>query len=108
MDDWEKNLLGDYDKRQTELESMRKANPKMTTADGYEIVDRLPVWDYNLEPGYVDLSSIHKWDTDHWFNVVDSEGKKLSLMNAERVCVRHPFTGRKAEDELRLLEGEGK
>lgn len=95
----------EYDARQAELESMRRDNPKMMTADGHEIVDGMAVWDYNLDPGYVDLKSIHKWDTDGWFDVVDSEGRKVSLMNAERVCVRHPFSGILAANELDARKG---
>lgn len=60
----------------------------MRTADGVEITDGLRVWDYNLRRGTVDLSRL---GTDGWFHVQTDEGG-CSLMNAERVCVRHPFT----------------
>lgn len=64
----------------------------MRTADGHEITDGMRVWDYNLDRGTVDLSRL---DSQGWFDVVtDDRGK--SYMNAERVCVRHPFTGERA------------
>jgi hypothetical protein len=62
------------------------------TADGVEIVNGMRVWDYNLNAGTVDLSRL---DDMGWFDVVtDHNGR--SYMNAERVCVRHPFTNKEA------------
>lgn len=60
----------------------------MRTADGVEIVDGMRVWDYNLDAGVVDLSRL---DSGGWFDV-KTDGGGRSYMNAERVCVRHPFT----------------
>lgn len=68
---------------------------RMRTADGVLITDGLRVWDYDLNRGVVDLSNarfmVKYAPSDGWFNVrLDAGGR--SLMNAERVCVRHPFT----------------
>lgn len=60
----------------------------MKTADGVEITDGMRVWDYNLDRGVVDLS---RMGTDGWFDVRTDTGGR-SFMNAERICVRHPFT----------------
>jgi hypothetical protein len=68
------------DTRMTPYESM-------TTADGVEITHGMRVWDYDLRKGTVDLSTLR----DGWFYVNGDNGGR-SLMNAERVCVRHPFT----------------
>lgn len=64
----------------------------MSTADGIPIIDGMRVWDYNLRAGTVDLTRL---DSDGWFYVKTDDGGS-SLMNAERVCVRHPFTGKAA------------
>jgi hypothetical protein len=58
------------------------------TADGVPLTDKMRVWDYNLETGTVDLSTI---DSGGWFDV-HLDGGGTSYMNAERVCVAHPFT----------------
>lgn len=90
----------EYDARQTKLERIRSwIGEGKCTADGVEITDGLPVWDYNLRPGYVDLMSL---GSDGWFDVRDAEGHKLSLMNAARVCVRHPHTGATAKSVLEM------
>lgn len=68
------------------------------TADGHAITDLLPVWDYNLEPGYVNLKRL---GDDGWFEVVAKGRERGSMMNAERVCVRHPRTGQLASDALK-------
>ena len=67
------------------------------TADGYLIVDKMAVWDYNLRPGYVNLDTL---DSTGWFNIVDRDGNRMSMMNAERICVRHPSSHDAAEDVL--------
>lgn len=64
----------------------------MVTSDGVTITDGMRVWDYNLRAGTVDLSRL---DSQGWFNVKTDNGD-TSYMNAERVCVRHPFTGKAA------------
>lgn len=64
----------------------------MKTADGYEITNGMRVWDYNLRRGVVDLTTL---DSDGWFHV-HNDGGGQSLMNWERVCVRHPFTREQA------------
>lgn len=64
----------------------------MLTADGHQLVDGMRVWDYNLYAGVVDLSSL---GNDGWFDVACDNGQ-CTLMNAVRVCVRHPFTGKPA------------
>lgn len=61
----------------------------MLTANGVEITDGLKVWDYNLEHGVVDLTSL---DSDGWFYVTEDNGARF-LMNSERVTTRHPYTG---------------
>lgn len=67
----------------------------MRTADGVPIVDGMRVWDYDLNRGTVDLSNA-RWMLAYgpfsgWFDVrLDNGGR--SLMNAERVAVRHPMT----------------
>lgn len=71
----------------------------MRTADGVLIVDGMRVWDYNLDAGVVDLSNarfmMQYVPFDGWFNVrLDNGGR--SLMNAERVAVRHPMSRKAA------------
>jgi len=74
------------------------AEYKGFTSDRVEITDGLAVWDYNLDPGYVALSQL---GSDGWFNVVRNPGDRNgSLMNAERVCVRHPYSGQLAFEAL--------
>lgn len=62
----------------------------MKTANGVEITDGLRVWDYNLDRGVVDLSSL---GSDGWFYVGLDDQRGRTLMNWERVTTRHPFTG---------------
>lgn len=74
------------------------ANFKARTADGVEITHGLPVWDYDLRPGYVNLKRL---GDDNWFEVSGDGVSRGSLMNAERVCVRHPRTGQKPDALLK-------
>lgn len=75
------------------------ANFKARTADGFEIKDGMAVWDYNLDPGYVSLKLL---GDDGWFEVVKNQGdRRGTLMNYERVYVRHPSTGKLASDALK-------
>lgn len=69
-----------------------------STADGYPITDGMEVWDYNLEPGIVNLSRL---GDDGWFEVRKPGAHRGISMNAERVCVRHPSTGQTASDALK-------
>jgi len=66
------------------------------TADRVVITDGLAVWDYNLNPGRVVLSTM---DGDGWFNV-DTINAGRSLMNGERVTTVLPRTGQSATDAL--------
>ena len=70
------------------------------TVDGHEIKNGLLVWDYDLRQGVVEIV-FSEYDRkagtwDGWFRVhpLDENGEPLpgigSLMNAERVTVRHP------------------
>lgn len=60
------------------------------------ITDGMAVWDYNLNPGRVVLSSV---DQDGWF-YVDTANAGRSLMNGDRVWTVHPITGASAESTL--------
>lgn len=60
------------------------------TADGVKITDGMAVWDYNLRPGFVNLKRLAE---DGWFEVCAPGEERGSMMNAERVCVRHPSSG---------------
>lgn len=66
------------------------------TADRKVITDGLAVWDYNLNPGRVIMSTM---DGDGWFNVLTADGDR-SLMNGERVTTVHPSTRQTATDAL--------
>lgn len=75
------------------------ANFRARTADGHSITDGLAVWDYDLRPGYV---SFKRLGEDGWFEVLHSkDDERGSMMNAERVCVRHPSSGQFASDALK-------
>lgn len=65
------------------------------TADRKRITDGLAVWDYNLNPGRVVLSTI---DGEGWFNVDTADGR--SLMDGVRVTTVHPHTRQTASDAL--------
>lgn len=78
------------------------ANFKGFTADGHRIVDALEVWDYNLEPGIVNLSRL---SDDGWFEVRKPGSHRGVAMNAERVSLRHPTTGQLASDALKFGVG---
>lgn len=72
------------------------------TLDGYPIEQGLRVWDYDLQPGSIDLSDTESYDWQKcccgrcpngrtlWFHVDHGDGRR-SLMNSERVWVIHPF-----------------
>jgi len=68
------------------------------TSDGHPITHGLAVWDYNVKPGLVSLDQL---GDDGWFEVVGKGQTRGSLMNSERVCVRHPYTGQLASDALK-------
>lgn len=68
------------------------------TSDGHQITDGMAVWDYNLRPGFVRLSRL---SDDGWFEVCAPGEERGSMMNAERVCVRHPSSGDAAHDILK-------
>lgn len=69
------------------------------TSDGHLITDGMEVWDYNLTPGYVCLKRL---GDDGWFEVVSKPGlPRGTMMNADRVCVRHPSTRQLASDALK-------
>jgi hypothetical protein len=75
------------------------------TLDGHPIEHGMRVWDYDLNAGWIDLSDTepHDWHKLHyesdelslWFHVVRDKGGR-SLMNAQRVWVRHPYDRIKA------------
>lgn len=70
------------------------------TSDGHRITDGMAVWDYNLEPGYVNLKRL---GDDGWFEVCKRKNsdERGSLMNNVRVCVHHPYSGQDAIDALK-------
>lgn len=68
------------------------------TADGVIITQGLPVWDNNLDAGTVDLTQI---DSEGWFHVRTVKGGR-SLMDAERVHTRHPFSRALASDVVHM------
>lgn len=70
------------------------------TVDRVTITDGLAVWDYNLTPGRVIMSTM---DGEGWFNVYTINGDR-SLMNGERVITRHPSTGQSAAEALAAAE----
>ena len=77
-----------------------------TTIDHYPIEDGLKVWDYDLEPGTIDLTSEppheernqNDGSTELWFRVkpLFPNGRGYKLMSAKRVWVNHPMSGKKA------------
>lgn len=76
--------------------------PVWTTLDGQPVTDGMRAWDYDLVPVTVRIAGtsadpadeFHKF-WDGWFDVyTDAGGRKL--MNAERLWVHHPTTGRRA------------
>jgi len=68
----------------------------MKTADGHAITEGMPVWDDNLDHGTVDLSELNGRGMDAgWFYFIADDGER-SMVNGERVCVRHPVTGHRA------------
>jgi hypothetical protein len=77
-----------FGRRTADRAPRKETGQEMKTADGVEITDGMRVWDYNLERGTVDLGRL---DDLGWFDVRTDDGGR-SYMNAERVCVRHPFT----------------
>lgn len=78
----------------------------LRTADGVPITENLAVWDYDLNPGRItlwtksgDYMPNARYGWDGWFYVIGRNGER-ALMNAERVCSRHPFTRKRASDVL--------
>src|SRR5262245_39851174 len=95
---WTNIQMGDPD-ADRELYELLKAEGYNTyledvtvvTADGHTLTNGLKVWDYDLNRGTVMLTTM---DSQGWFYVQTDKGR--SLMNWERVCVRHPFTKEQA------------
>jgi hypothetical protein len=58
------------------------------TIDGIMVEDGLAVFDYDLRVGFVDTSHV---SAGGWFDVIHADGTR-SLMNSERLWVRHPST----------------
>lgn len=79
------------------------------TADGTEITDGLIVWNYyDMVVGKVDFRQSYA-DSPHfdgWFQIVDNTGRRVSLVNGERMSMRHPFTKQSAADGWKEKYGE--
>jgi hypothetical protein len=66
------------------------------TADGVRLVDGMAVWDYDLNPVTIDLSTAKaEYDGTVWFYT-----SRHSLMDGSRVVTRHPTTGQPASEAL--------
>lgn len=77
-----------------ELDKRRRNDPRFYTADRRYITHGVRVWDYDLRAGTVWFTEREPdgkhWDG--WFQVINDHGG-TSIMNGERLCVRHPASG---------------
>jgi len=88
------------------------------SADGHNLHNGLAVWDYDLKLGTVNLNNAHFDGTSHdpervWFDVEHpkmpgdlSSHPHSSLMNGERVVLRHPTTRQLADEALNELKAK--
>ena len=72
-------------------------DPRFITADGQTIMAEQWFWDYDLRVVKVNFATTNfgrYWDG--WFDTVYEDGSRGSVMNASRLCLHHPTTGKRA------------